>query len=172
MKKLELIILVFVLFIIGFSNANAQKVSDKQKDRNISTNQLNLTDAQKEEFTKIRFANEEVKIKLKAELKMNKLEIKKLLNETNLDESKLLKLVESGNGLNSKLRKANVEMWLDIRNILDNDQKEIWKHHFIKMGKQNKMLTNTKVKNKKHGEKKFNRQSNRNKRFDRNNIEK
>ena len=172
MKKLELFILIFAVLLIGVSNSHAQKMKEKVNDKDVVFNHLNLTDAQKENFTKIKFAKEKVKIELEAELKMNRLEIKKLLNEINFDESKLLNLVESGSKINYELKKANVEMWLKIRNILNDDQKKLWIKHFNKMDRRkNKFFNKEKKNNLINGKNNYHKRMNRNNIIDKNTSE-
>ena len=142
MKNLKLIALIITALLIGFNSANAQKGGNKFKERKTNFNHLNLTDAQIIDFKKIKFAHEESRIELQAELKMNKLEIKKLLSENNFSDDKLLTLVEKGSNIKNKLKKANVEMWLKIRNILDEDQKKIWLKNFNMMDRKKDMLRN------------------------------
>lgn len=147
MKNLKSIALILTVLLLGFTNANAQRGGNKLNDRKANFNQLKLTDAQKIDFNKIKFAHEESRIELQAELKMNKLEVKKLLNENNFSDDKLLSLVEQGSNIKSKLKIANVEMWLKIKNILDDDQKKIWIKNFNKMDRKKDMSRNNHKKN-------------------------
>lgn len=142
MKNLKLITLILTALLISFNSANAQRGGNKPNDRKTNFNHLKLTDAQKVDFKKIQFAHEEARIELQAELKMNKLEVKKLLSENNFDEAKLLSLVEQGSIIKNKLKKSNVEMWLKIRNILDDDQKKLWIKNFNKMDREKDMFRN------------------------------
>ena len=167
MKKLKLFILLVGVLFIGFGNSNAQKVRDKHKDKNMVHNKLNLTETQKENFTKIRFETEETQIDLEAQLKLNRLEIKKLLNETNFNEAKLLDLTKVGNNINNKIRIAHVEKWLKIRNLLDDDQKEVWKKRYTKMDRTKGLfLDKEKRKNLRKGKKHYFQQMSKKNRID------
>lgn len=142
MKNLNSIAVILTVLLIGFTSVNAQRGGKKFNDRKDNFTHLNLTEAQKVDFDKIKFAHEESRIELQAELKMNKLEIKKLLSENNFSDDKLLSLVEKGSIIKNNLKKANVEMWLKIKNILDDNQKEIWVKSFNKMDRRKDMIGN------------------------------
>lgn len=49
-----------------------------------------------------------------------------MMNENNVDEKKLLNLVESNNKIHNEIRISKTQKWLAIYKILDNDQKQIW----------------------------------------------
>ncbi len=66
---------------------------------------------------------------------MNNLEIKKLISNKNFDEKALMSLLEESSDLKLALKKSKVKMWLEIRNILDENQKIIWLKHFYQLDK-------------------------------------
>ncbi len=123
MRKTILLVVVFVIALFSTNNIFAQKGK-------MHFEKLNLTELQKEQIKKIRFANEEAKIEIGSKLRKNRLEIKKLLTSDNLSESALLELVENGNNLKAENEKNRIKMWFNIYNILDKTQKETWKEKF------------------------------------------
>ena len=130
MKKLGLSIIVLGLILLGLNSTEAQNKREKFKNQKFVLNELNLTEQQKEKMKEIKFGQEEANIETEAKLKMNKLEIKKLLSNNNFNENELMSLIEKSSSLQLILKKSKVKMWLDIRNILDDKQKDIWLDHF------------------------------------------
>jgi len=135
-KMKKIIFLITVVFITTFSfQVSAQNNKGKMIKAKKAINELNLADQQEEKFNQIRFEHQEKKIDIQAKLKKNKLEIKKLMSLNDLDEQKLLNFVDKGSKLRDELIKSRTNMWLSIYNILDDDQKEIWKDKFQQFGR-------------------------------------
>ena len=130
MKKSGLSVIVLVLVLLGLNNIAAQKENGKFKKHHHGLKELNLTEQQKEKMKEIKFSFEEANIETEAKIKKNKLEIKKLLSNNSFNENELMTLIEKGGDLKLVLKKSKVRMWLDIRNILDDNQKIIWVKHF------------------------------------------
>ena len=155
MKKFGISIIVLLIILLGFNNADAQRDKRKIKNNNLGLKELNLTEQQKEKMKEIKFSLEEANIETEAKLKKNKLEIKKLLSNKNFDENELMSLVEKGSNLKLALKKSKVKMWLDVRNILDENQKVIWLKHFNQLDKQRNRIP-------REGKRKFNKFKNDN----------
>lgn len=141
MKKLGLTIIVLVLILLGFNNLDAQKERGKFKKHYAGLKELNLSDQQKEKMEEIKFSLAEANIDTEAKLKKNILEIKKLLYNNSFDENELMTLIEKGSNLKLTLKKSRVKMWLDIRNILDDDQKILWAKHFNQLESKRDRIT-------------------------------
>ena len=133
MKKI-LIILIALITIIGTITTSAQRGRGEWKKGFNDCKQLNLTDEQQERFDKIKFEHQELKIELDAKLKKNQLEIKKLLSADNFNESDLMNLVQMSTDIRAEKNMSRTKMWLNVYNILDNEQKEMWKKRFNKIG--------------------------------------
>lgn len=140
MQKPNLSLIVFLLFTFISFPVLGQKQKDKNHFPNKIQNELNLTDIQKEKIQEIRFNHEEIKIEIKSELDKNRLEIKKLISSDDVNENGLLNLVEKSGQLKSDLEKERVKMWLKIRNLLTDEQKEIWKSKFHNLGSRDRMF--------------------------------
>ncbi|MCW8849259.1 MAG: Spy/CpxP family protein refolding chaperone [Melioribacteraceae bacterium] len=135
MKKLIILSIILILVLMGFTNSQAQKKREKFNDKKYALKELNLTELQKEKIKEIKFNHAEANIATEAKLKMNRLEIKKLLSNKNIDENTLMPLIEESSDLKLIMKKSKVKMWLEIRDILDENQKTIWSRHFDQLEK-------------------------------------
>lgn len=139
MKKINMSFFVLSLILVSsiFIMGQKQKVKNMPKDKHRID--LNLTDEQEVKIQDIRFTHEEKQIEIKSELDKTRLQIKKLIASENFSDNQLLNLVEKSGQIESELEQNRVAMWLDIRNILTDEQKEIWKDKFQKMGRRERM---------------------------------
>lgn len=154
MKKLGLSLTTLLLVLFLFNNTQAQKKREKLKDHKFGLYELNLTEQQKEKMKEIKFNQEESNIETQAKLKKNRLEIKRLITNNNFDENKLMALVEKSGDLESVIKKSKVKTWLEIRNILNDEQKDIWLKHFNQIeNKRDKRFRDDKRKTKSSGDK-------------------
>lgn len=147
MKKLFFVLTVIMISSLSYQITFAQKIDRNftRGDRGIE--ELNLTDIQKENFNEIRFAHQETNIDVNADLKKNRLNIKKMMASKNIDETQLINLVENGSKLRAQKMRSKVEMWLAVYNILDDVQKEKWTNHFNNFGERGKRFRNDKRNN-------------------------
>ena len=134
MKKLVFAILVLGLSLVSFTDNLARQPKNRNFDRpNRIVKELNLTELQKEKFTEIHLAQEEIKIDIDAKLKKNRLELKKLLLKGEINEQKIMELTDIGSNLKADLRKSRTKMWFDVYKILNENQKIKWTKHFTRM---------------------------------------
>ncbi len=138
MKKLLLTTIVVAFFALGFQSISVKKNNGKMMRSERVLKELNFTDTQKEKFIWIRFAHQETKIDIEAQLKKNRLKVKKMMATDNIDEGKLVNIIDSGSELKANLMKSKVKMWLKIRSILDDEQKKIWTKHYNYMHERGK----------------------------------
>ena len=134
MKKSTLSLIAVLLLVFLTQNSYAQKNQDRMNRIEKGLKELNLTDIQKKKFKEIRFANQEAKIENESELKKNHLEIQKIIASNKIDEGKLLTLVGKANDIRGEIQKNRVKMWLEMYNILDDSQKQIWSENFEHFG--------------------------------------
>lgn len=130
MKKLIYLGTIISIIFMAVSFTIAQPRSGKTAKNFDRFDKLNLTELQKEKFNEIRFDFQEVKIDLEAKLKKNRLAVKKMITSGEIDENGLMNFTEKGSTLQAEQRKLRVQMWLDIREILDKKQKVIWADNF------------------------------------------
>ncbi len=95
---------------------------------------LNLTDEQTKTFNDIRYKHQTEAIDLQAELNKNRAEVRKMMADKNVNSDQLLELTKANNEILAKLRTSRTQMWLDVFNILDDHQKEIWSTQFGRFG--------------------------------------
>lgn len=156
MKK---IILIIILSIFSGS-LFAQKPFKNKPDKNIIMHEriiqkLNLTEDQLKKLNQIKFSFEENRIELFAKLQKNRLEMKKMVKSSEINNSELLKLTEEGSRLSAELDKSRTKMWLDIYDILDDEQKVIWAENFGENNFMTDKRCNKMFQNFKFGERKF-----------------
>ncbi|MEN8194452.1 MAG: Spy/CpxP family protein refolding chaperone [Bacteroidota bacterium] len=95
---------------------------------------LNLTDEQSNKFNDIRYNHQKSVIDIRAEIQKNRIEVRKMMADNKIDSDKLLQLTETNNDMHGKIKTSRTQMWLDIYNILNDDQKETWTKHFNRFG--------------------------------------
>ncbi len=88
---------------------------------------LKLTEEQKQKIEQFRLDIQKEAIKINSEIALNKVEIKKLLNEKGLNTQKFSSLSDANVKLEGELKKIRTDNWLKIYSILNDEQKEIWK---------------------------------------------
>jgi Spy/CpxP family protein refolding chaperone len=96
--------------------------------------QLNLNDTQEKQFNDLHFAHRQKVIDLQAEIQKNKLAVKQMMINNEVDESKLRELTNSNSENRAKIHSSKVDMWISINKVLNKDQKEVWAKHFARMG--------------------------------------
>ncbi len=129
MKKLILYLFVALLaFSPSKSFADSEEnFCDQPKLKHI-VKELNLTDKQKDELSKIRSEHQKKIIDFKADLQKLRIDLKDEMKKTNLDESKILSISSKISDLQAKIKESRMKMWLDSYKLLDDKQKEIWKN--------------------------------------------
>ncbi len=133
MRKLSILIVTFSLILTSFITTSAKGFKHNFDKRGKIIKQLNLTDKQLEKFNNIRLNQEEVKIEIESKLKKNKLALKRLLLNDDFTKQEILQLTDNASKLHAELKKSKTETWFDIYNILDDNQKQVWKNHFTAM---------------------------------------
>ena len=131
--KLFTLSIIFLLFA-GLISINAQPKKATKDGPKRLIEQLQLTDAQQAKFDQYQYENQKQLIELKAEIQKNRLEIKHLMDSEKLDETKIMDLVKANGNLENTIKESRVKMMLNIYNILDDSQKDIWKDHIKHFG--------------------------------------
>ena len=136
MKKIIVISVLAALLGFGFTSINPINKNRQAKNprhaKLIET--LKLNDTQLAKFNEYHFQHEEEVIDLKSDIEKNRIAMRKLMLNKNFDENQLRSLVKSNSDLQAKMKNSMVEMWINIYNILDDSQKDIWKDHLSNMG--------------------------------------
>ncbi|MCF8259179.1 MAG: hypothetical protein K9J12_00245 [Melioribacteraceae bacterium] len=130
MKKTILILLIAIIISPAISII-AQPFNTCQKfGQEKMKEMLKLTDDQETNLENLRFNHAEEMIELKAELEKHKLSVKKMMQSGDILPDNLMEKTEEGLALHSKMKKLQTQHWIDVYNLLDETQKEIWTEHF------------------------------------------
>jgi Spy/CpxP family protein refolding chaperone len=135
MKKILLII-----FLLGFSILNSFIFSQELKiPHNLPPEEvlkdLNLTKEQKEKIETIRRKIEKENIALRAELKIKKIELKEMLDDSTIKEKEIFKKIEEIGEIEKKILKNRISGILELRKVLTPEQIEKLKEHHRLKGK-------------------------------------
>ena len=95
---------------------------------------LNLTDEQAAKISDLRFAHETLAIDTRSEIQKNKLIVRKMMADNEIDQEKLLKITSENSELQGKIKLSRTTMWLEVYNMLDDAQKEKWTNTFGQFG--------------------------------------
>lgn len=134
MKKIIMLITLLGLFSNGYQSIFAQKSKSRCKKNDQVIKELNLSEEQMEKFKSLKFKLEQDKIEMEAQLKMINLEMRKLFNQDDFEETELLKLFDNAHNIRGEILKSKLNFWINVRKILNDDQIETWKKHFRGMG--------------------------------------
>jgi hypothetical protein len=95
---------------------------------------MNFTDEQKQKIQQLRLDMQKEVIKINTEIQLNKVELKKILAEKQLNTDKLASLTEANGKLELQVKKLRTDNWIKIYNLLNDDQKVMFKNRFEGMG--------------------------------------
>jgi Spy/CpxP family protein refolding chaperone len=103
---------------------------------------LNLTDAQQEQFQKVRFETQKKQIELNAKTETARLELARLFDAEQIDKSAIEKKMTELAGYQVAIRMNRLNAWSEQNKQLNPDQQKLWKkmlkQHLQKMNKQGK----------------------------------
>jgi len=149
MKNLHSIPAVLFLLLISFAVISAQGKGTgkdmKGTERNSKPGMfqgpgempfiqnLNLSKKQKEKFEAMHLDLQKEIIKLNSEIQINKIEIKRLFNEKQLNSGKLTDLTDTNGKIEQQIKKLRTENWIKVYTLLNDEQRETWKNHFERM---------------------------------------
>lgn len=128
LKKTALIALVFAMAVCSTPFAQREPGERKGKD----FKQLNLTPDQKKQIESKRIELKERMIDLRAQLEKKELERNKLFLNENISRSELINLTKDISEIKNEMEIARVNHSLDVFELLDANQKVIWKEMQIK----------------------------------------
>lgn len=95
---------------------------------------LKLTDEQSVKFNDIKYNHQLSVVDIKSEIQKNRIEVKKMMADNKIESDKLLQLTNANSELQGKIKTSKTQMWLDVYNILNDDQKETWTKTFNRFG--------------------------------------
>lgn len=141
MKSRFVVLLTLIISLLFITQSFSQKrMHQRDEMRKEFISDLNLTEDQSDKFDELRSENHKVMIDLRAELEKKQVEMRELQKSENLSRADLLAKVEEINEIKNQkaLLKANHQM--NVYEILDDPQKEMWREHHSKkmMGRNDK----------------------------------
>ncbi len=133
MKKLSYSLLIALFSISAiFAQPMMNKDGNYGGMHQLVKNKLNLTEKQSKKFDDIIFAQRKAAIDTRAEIQKLRLDLQKMMNDNNVDKSKLFSLTGKISDLKAKMGKSRIATWYKIYNILDKDQRAVWTKVFNK----------------------------------------
>jgi Spy/CpxP family protein refolding chaperone len=130
-------VLVAVLSVAFISQESfSQKRFHKKQNefRGQFMTKLNLTEEQEKKFEQLRFAHQEKMVKLRSDVELKELELKKLTSGDNVTRSEMLKLTKELNEIKNEIAIARVNHKMDVYDNLDANQKKLWLEQKEKVG--------------------------------------
>ncbi|MFC2083975.1 Spy/CpxP family protein refolding chaperone [Bacteroidota bacterium] len=139
MKKIIISGLLIAIFSLGLTSAQDQINRHGRHRMHRSGkakifHELDLTESQVEQFRELKYQNQAEVIDLEAELEKNNLAIKKMMLDNEVNADQLLSLTSQNSDIKARIQNSRINLWLDIYNILNKEQQEIWAQHFGTMG--------------------------------------
>jgi len=126
----NLIVVLAILFLVTLVNQEiySQKKEHRQgKDFRMDMKErLNLTDEQENKIESLRLSHEEAMIKLRADLELKELEIRKIRSSDKLSRSEMLRITKEISAIKDEMALARVNHQMDVYDNLDANQKKIW----------------------------------------------
>ena len=126
----NLIIVLSVLFMISVFN---QQVLSQKRDHSKSKNyrmdmkaQLNLSEDQEKKIEALKLSQEEKMIKLKSEMELKDLEMRKLKSSDKFSRTEIINLTKDINAIKNEMALARANHQMDVYDLLDENQRKIW----------------------------------------------
>ncbi len=143
MKNKVLSIVTIILLAFATQTIFAQEMTrhNKESHKFSMFQNLNLTEAQKDQITKLRLNSKMQMVDLKANLEKEKIGMMELKNNGNYTREQFISKVEAINHAKNKIAisKANFEM--DVYQLLDETQKTEWNKYSQFIGEQKEKRT-------------------------------
>ncbi len=134
MKKLSVLILSVLL--LGNLSIFSQPAEDDLQfgprcDR--LKELLKLTPEQEKKFNDLKYQHQQGVIDIRAKIQKNRLELKKMIDDGNIDEKKILQLTDDNSKLQGDIKYSATKHWIDVYKMLNDDQKAIFTKHLSRM---------------------------------------
>lgn len=126
-KFLLALVTIFALSLFTDSFAQMERMKMRERMRDRIEEKLNLTDSQKDKIEELRINHQKKMIDLKANLEKKKVELRALRNSDKLNRGELLKLTKEISDIKNSMAVEMANHQMDIYELLDNNQKQIWR---------------------------------------------
>ena len=136
MKNKVLSIVTLIILALTTQNIFAQDMNHHNKEGHqfSMTQKLNLTDAQKDQISKLRLNNKMEMVDLKANLEKEKIGMIELKNNGNYTREQFISKVEAINQAKNKIAISKANFQMDMYQLLDDTQKAEWNKYSKFMG--------------------------------------
>lgn len=157
MKSTKFIVLSLAMIIVVTTFSYPQMRQRNFDDmRQMVKNKLNLTPEQEKKISDLRFQHQEKLIDLTSDLKKKNLEKEKILSADVVKRDELIKVTKEIGELRNKVEVENINHQMDVYDILDANQKSVWKDMQLKKEKM-KFMMKDRMKERFHDKMKNNR---------------
>jgi Spy/CpxP family protein refolding chaperone len=119
----------------GFGPGSGAEFNPGTPNVGFIAKRLNLTDEQDAQFQDFMTNMKKDAIKIRSQIELKKLDVETLLRSKDFSPEKLMDMGNDLDKLQSDLRKARLTFWSNVYNILDDNQKEMWKNGFLRFMK-------------------------------------
>lgn len=96
-------------------------------------NLLKLSPDQEKTFSDLAYKHQLQVIDLRAKIQKNRLELKKMLVDGNVDEKKIFQLSDDNSKLQGDMKYSTTKRWIETYKILNDEQKSIWTKHLLQI---------------------------------------
>jgi hypothetical protein len=136
MKNLIVVLAILLSITLVNQELFPQKREHRQgKDFRMEMKErLNLTDEQENKIESLRLSHEEAMIKLRADLELKELEMKKIRSGDKLSRSEMLRITKEISAIKDEMALARVNHQMDVYDNLDANQRKIWMEAQDKIG--------------------------------------
>jgi Spy/CpxP family protein refolding chaperone len=128
MKKLIFVFAVlFAAVSINQEGYSQKRDNPRSKDFRMDLkSQLNLSEEQEKKIETLRLTHEESMIKLRSDLELKELEIRKLKSFEKFSRSEMINLTKEISAIKNDMALTRVNHQMDVYELLDENQKKIW----------------------------------------------
>jgi Spy/CpxP family protein refolding chaperone len=88
--------------------------------------QLNLSEDQEKKIEALKLSQEEKMIKLKSEMELKDLEMRKLKSSDKFSRTEIIDLTKDINAIKNEMALARTNHQMDVYDLLDENQRKIW----------------------------------------------
>ena len=133
-KVISIVSILFLAFATQTIIAQEMTHHNKEGYQFSMFQKLNLTDAQKDQISKLKLNNQIQLVDLKANLDKKKIELMELKNNGNYTREQFISKVEDISQAKNKIAISKANFQMDVYQILDDTQKAEWNKHSQFMG--------------------------------------
>lgn len=128
MKKLIFVFAVlFAAVSINQEGYSQKRDNPRSKDFRMDLKSpLNLSEEQEKKIETLRLTHEESMIKLRSDLELKELEIRKLKSSEKFSRSEMINLTKEISMIKNDMALTRVNHQMDVYELLDENQKKIW----------------------------------------------